>query len=75
MVNSLHSQSINELAPSLEINALAEDGTIEAVSLKNSENFVLGVQFHPEYWVKKDAASMKIIREFGSAVTRYAYKL
>lgn len=69
-VNSLHSQAIRELAPNLSINAMAYDSTIEAVSL-DSNNFVLGVQFHPEYWVENDPISKDIFLAFGDAVLNY----
>lgn len=51
MVNSLHHQSIAELGKDLRPIAVAYDGTVEAVeSLKH--NFVLGVQWHPEMYVR-----------------------
>lgn len=67
-VNSVHRQAIDLLAPSLEAEAVAEDGTIEAVSVKNAKGFVVGVQWHPEYWANSDAPSRKIFEAFGSAV-------
>ncbi|MES2353564.1 MAG: gamma-glutamyl-gamma-aminobutyrate hydrolase family protein [Pseudomonadota bacterium] len=48
-VNSLHSQGINELADGLVVEATAEDGLIEAVSVKDAKGFTLAVQWHPEY--------------------------
>lgn len=47
MVNSLHHQAIDRLAPSLQIVAQAEDGLIEAVELPG-RRFFLSVQWHPE---------------------------
>ncbi|OYR21755.1 gamma-glutamyl-gamma-aminobutyrate hydrolase family protein [Brucella thiophenivorans] len=67
-VNSVHRQAIDKLAPELDIEAIAEDGTIEAVSVKNSKGFIVGVQWHPEYWVQSDAPSRKIFEAFGDAV-------
>ncbi|PYE86300.1 gamma-glutamyl-gamma-aminobutyrate hydrolase family protein [Phyllobacterium leguminum] len=67
-VNSAHRQAIDAPAPSLEIEALAEDGTIEAVSVKDAKGFVLGVQWHPEIWVKSDSPSRKVFTAFGDAV-------
>jgi len=55
MVNSVHQQGINKLAPRLVAEAIAADGTIEAVSVKDAKDFALGVQWHPEYWaIKQD---------------------
>ena len=45
-VNSLHSQGIDRLADCLVVEAVADDGTIEAVSVMDSAGFALGVQLH-----------------------------
>ncbi|MNP19703.1 Gamma-glutamyl-gamma-aminobutyrate hydrolase PuuD [compost metagenome] len=71
MVNSLHRQAIRSLAPSLTVEARAEDGTIEAVSVKSARGFALGVQWHPEYWAETDSSSRKLLEAFGDAVRRY----
>lgn len=68
ITNSLHRQAIHDLAESLTIEALAEDGTIEAVSLKDRQFFLLALQFHPEYWAKSEEVSNKIITAFKHAV-------
>lgn len=68
MVNSLHRQGIDRLAPRLDVEAVAEDGTVEAVSVRGARAFAVGVQWHPEYWVKTDAISAGIFRAFGDAV-------
>lgn len=70
-VNSLHRQAIDRLAPGLTAEALAEDGTVEAVSVSGARAFALGVQWHPEYWAHKDAPSAAIFRAFGDAVRDY----
>lgn len=67
-VNSLHRQAISTLAPSLQIEAQAEDGTIEAVSVIDANGFAIGVQWHPEYWASSDATSRKLFEAFGDAV-------
>ncbi len=71
-VNSLHRQAIGEAAPRLAVEALAEDGTIEAVSVIDAKNFAIGVQWHPEYWVESDATSARLFKAFGDAVRDYA---
>lgn len=71
-VNSLHRQAISKNAPQLAIEALAEDGTIEAVSVIGSKAFAVGVQWHPEYWVGSDEPSNKLFAAFGEAVRAYA---
>jgi putative glutamine amidotransferase len=69
MVNSLHSQAIDRLAPGLAVDAVAEDGTIEAVS--GARGFLLGLQWHPEWRYRECPASVAIFRAFGDACRRY----
>jgi putative glutamine amidotransferase len=71
-VNSLHRQGIAELSPRLAIEATAADGTIEAVSVSDARAFAVGVQWHPEYWVRQDTASARLFQAFGDAVRVYA---
>ncbi|MFA1674605.1 gamma-glutamyl-gamma-aminobutyrate hydrolase family protein [Rhizobium mongolense] len=73
-VNSLHRQAIDRLAEGLEVEAVAKDGTIEAVSVRSACTFAVGVQWHPEYWVKSDEPSARIFRGFGDAVRARAAK-
>jgi putative glutamine amidotransferase len=67
-VNSLHWQAIDRLGDSLQINATAPDGTIEAVSMPTAKGFVLGVQWHPEYEAKNNAVSRAIFAAFNNAL-------
>jgi len=67
-VNSLHRQAISALAPRLTVEAVADDGTIEAVSVIDAKAFAVGVQWHPEYWFRTDQPSGAIFRAFGEAV-------
>ena len=71
-VNSLHRQAIADAAPGLQVEALAEDGTIEAVSVIGAKTFAVGVQWHPEYWAETDSSSRKLFAAFGDAVRDYA---
>lgn len=64
-VNSLHQQGIEQLAPSLCADAVSDDGLIEAVSLPGQ--FVLGVQWHPEWYADTDHISQAIFCAFGEA--------
>lgn len=72
MVNSVHRQGIGALAPRLTVEAVAEDGTVEAVSVVDAPGFAVGVQWHPEYWAASDDASARIFRAFGDAVRDHA---
>jgi putative glutamine amidotransferase len=71
-VNSLHRQAISETAPRLQVEATADDGTIEAVSVIDAKGFAVGVQWHPEYWAETDPPSRKLFEAFGDAVRAYA---
>ena len=66
-VNSLHNQGMDRLAPGLVAEAVAPDGTIEAVR-GTFPGFVIGVQWHPEYDWESDAVSRRIFEAFGAAV-------
>jgi putative glutamine amidotransferase len=66
-VNSLHAQAIDRLAAELVVEAVAPDGIIEAVSVKNATNFALGVQWHPEYKVLENPVSRRLFGAFGAA--------
>ena len=68
-VNSLHEQGIDRLAPPLKAEAVADDGTIEAVSLPGSKGFLLGVQWHPEWRWPENPVSRALFGAFGDAVT------
>jgi len=67
-VNSLHSQGIDRLAPSLHADAVAPDGQIEAVSMPRAKSFLLGVQWHPEWRWSENPVSREIFAAFGKAL-------
>ncbi len=72
MVNSVHRQAVGRLGSRLQVEATAEDGTVEAVSVVGAPAFAVGVQWHPEYWARSDDASARIFRAFGDAVREHA---
>jgi putative glutamine amidotransferase len=71
VVNSLHSQGIDRLAPGLVVEASAPDGQIEAVRHERAR-FVIGVQWHPEYAVMQHAFGRALFAAFGEACRAYA---
>jgi putative glutamine amidotransferase len=71
-VNSVHRQAIDRLAPRLIVEGRARDGTIEAVRVAGARAFAYGVQWHPEYWAKTDAASGALFRAFTEAARERA---
>ncbi|MBI4468539.1 MAG: gamma-glutamyl-gamma-aminobutyrate hydrolase family protein [Acidobacteria bacterium] len=67
-VNSHHHQAINQIGRGLKPIAWASDGLVEAVVADPSEQWVLGVQWHPEASAGIDDFSRKIFAEFVEAV-------
>ena len=70
-VNSLHTQALDRLGDNLVVEAVAHDGTIEAVTVTNAPGFAVGVQWHPEYWADTDTPSNAILSAFGEAARTY----
>ena len=68
-VNSLHGQAIDRLADGLRVEALADDGTIEAISVDKAPNFALSVQWHPEWQWSENLESRALFAAFGQALT------
>ncbi|QDF74813.1 MULTISPECIES: gamma-glutamyl-gamma-aminobutyrate hydrolase family protein [Shewanella] len=67
MVNSLHGQGICTLGKGLEALAYGEDGLIEAIHGPDYGQFILGVQWHPEWQANENPDSVKLFQAFGSA--------
>ena len=65
-VNSMHHQSVRNLAPGLVACGHSPDGLIEAVE-KPDYPFLMAVQWHPEYLWEKDNAAAQIFRTFVDA--------
>ncbi|MFY8021599.1 MAG: gamma-glutamyl-gamma-aminobutyrate hydrolase family protein [Bacteroidia bacterium] len=61
-VNSTHHQCIKKLSPLFFTAALAPDGIIEAIQIKNKKQFALAVQWHPERLQNK--SSLLLLKEF-----------
>ena len=72
MVNSIHRQGVKTIASGLQIEAVAPDGIIEAVSVKGARAFALGTQWHPEYKAAGNPDSVKLFEAFGEAARHYA---
>lgn len=67
MVNSLHGQGIDRLASGLVVEGVAEDGTIEAVAVRDAPAFAFGVQWHPEWKPHETAHHRQLFEAFGAA--------
>src|SRR3546814_12790663 len=70
MVNSLHWQGLDRIAAGLTVEAEAEDGTPEAVSVSGAKVFALGVQWHPGYKAWEHPFSRELFAAFGTAARR-----
>lgn len=67
LVNSLHGQGIDRVAPGLCVEARAPDGLVEGLRLEDERSWLLAVQWHPEWKVADNPFYLGIFREFGAA--------
>jgi putative glutamine amidotransferase len=67
-VNSLHGQGILEAGERIVVEGVAEDGTIEAISIADAPSFALGVQWHAEYESQENPINRALFAAFGAAL-------
>jgi putative glutamine amidotransferase len=67
VTNSLHGQAIVEWGDRIVVEGVAEDGVIEAISIRDASRFALGVQWHAEYEAASDPVSRALFEAFGDA--------
>ena len=72
IVNSLHGQGLHKIGDGLIPEAHAQDGLVEAISFADPTQYVLGVQWHPEWQFRDSALSRAIFKSFGDAVRDYS---
>lgn len=72
MVNSLHHQGIDQLAPGMDVLATSEDGLIEAIQIKKL-SFAVAVQWHPEYMRVDDPLTTYLMLSFFNSCIDYSY--
>jgi len=70
--NTLHGQGIKSPGGRIEIDGWAEDGTPEALYVRDAPGFSLGVQWHPEWNAANDPVSRPLFEAFGEAVRAWA---
>ena len=73
-VNSLHHQGIKKLGAGLHASVHAPDGLIEGIE-GVADNFVLGVQWHPEALIDSDPATRRLFEAFRDACTSAVHSL
>ena len=67
-VNSLHGQGIEDVGKRVVVEGVAEDGTIEAISIADAPAFALGVQWHAEYDPQSNPINRALFKAFGAAL-------
>ena len=72
MVNSLHWQGVARLPAGVTVEAIADDGLIEAFTVDDVPGYSLAVQWHPEWDVTGNDFSRAMFRAFGAACRDYA---
>ncbi|WP_226351535.1 MULTISPECIES: gamma-glutamyl-gamma-aminobutyrate hydrolase family protein [unclassified Pseudonocardia] len=70
LIASGHHQAVDRLGAGLTVDAVADDGVVEAFS--DAEHDVLAVQWHPEATGREDEVQAAPVRWFAAAVTRRA---
>ena len=72
MTNTLHGQGIKDPGQRIVVDGQAEDGTPEAIYVKDAPGFTLSVQWHPEYRAPTDPVSRPLFEAFGEAAHSWA---
>jgi putative glutamine amidotransferase len=62
MVNSLHHQSVKDVAPGLSVTAHSPDGVVEGI--ESPDGMVVAVQCHPEELLGQQGWAMALFRRF-----------
>ncbi len=66
--NTLHGQGITQPGARIVIDGWAEDGTPEAIYVRDAPGFTLSVQWHPEWDAANDPVSRPLFGAFGAAL-------
>ena len=67
-VSTAHMQGVNRVAKGMTVEAVTDDGVVEALSVTGAKNFAVGVQFHPEWDVPGNRLYNALFRAFREAV-------
>ena len=76
VVNSLHGQGIDRLGDGLKVEAMSEDGLVEAVSIEGYETFGIGIQWHAEFHPERaeNYINKVLFRQFGMSCRDFQSK-
>ncbi len=69
MVNSLHHQSVKDVAPGLHATAYSPDGVVEGI--ESGDGMVVAVQCHPEELLGEQGWAMSLFRRFVERVAEH----
>lgn len=69
MVNSMHHQAVETVAPALRCAAKSKDGLAECLYMPG-RRFFMGVQWHPEYLFAPDSDGERLFRAFLQAAEK-----
>lgn len=68
MVNSLHAQAVDRPGEGVFVEAISDDGVIEAISVPDAPALALGVQWHPEHpTIRNKNVNGRLFETFGKA--------
>lgn len=70
-VNTLHTQGADRIGKGLRVEAISDDGLVEAFSMPEKA-FVVGTQWHPEGNFHLSESSRTLFKAFGEALRRKA---
>ena len=76
VVNSLHGQGIDRLGEGLKVEALSEDGLVEALSIKGYKTFGIGIQWHAEFHPERaeNYINKTLFKKFGMSCWEFQSK-
>lgn len=69
LTNSFHHLAIKDIAPGFVASAVAKDGVIEAIE-KVGEEFIIGIQWHPEMMAKDHPVMLEIFKKLIKATQK-----
>ena len=69
-VNSLHAQGVDRLAPRARLEAVADDGQVEAFSVPDAPAFALALQWHPEHQRARESRVDETVRRLRRRLPR-----
>ena len=65
----MHHQAVKDLAPGFKVGVVSDDGITEAIYSEN-DNFIVGVQWHPEFLWNMTGETEKLFEAFINATSK-----